>query len=218
MNGTEMTVNFGELLVKDNAEHFHFEATLVCRSGSHILGILAASTHQVELLVLRVLIKRRDDGSAAGLSVVEVSNRFEGFWVQKFSASIFASAYKHGVVICECQTIDLSSVDGLVVQNLTGLEIVVNNTSEVCCDDKALVAGSPNGSSEEVVLASLNFLDLLYVGASAHAIINSGKEVFKVVDTNVGALFMVVHTEEFLVAVSEAHLLGVQAGHAHLSH
>jgi hypothetical protein len=127
--------------------------------------------------------------------------------VEHLGGSILTSGSKHSVVICECQVIDFGSVDGLLVQNLARIKIVVNHMSVVGGNNQRLVAGTPHSSGKQVVFAALNFLDFFDFRANLHALLNSGKEVFEIVNTDVGALFVIIHAEELLIAKSEFYLL-----------
>jgi len=62
MHGTEMSVNISQLVPINHREHLHLESTSICACLRDIFGVLATSSEDVELLVLRVVIERRQDG------------------------------------------------------------------------------------------------------------------------------------------------------------
>jgi hypothetical protein len=108
-------------------------------------------------------------------------------------------------------------VYGLLVQNLARIKVIVNDMSVVGGNNQRLVARTPHSSGKQVVFASLNFLDFFDFGANLHAFLNSGKEVFEIVNADVGAFFVIKHAEELLIAKSEFDLLRVKTWHPNLS-
>ena len=74
VDGTEMTVDLGQLFIKDNIDHFHFESTLCSIGGCHIFGVLASSDDNVEFLMVRVFKNWGDYRGATGLAVIELTN------------------------------------------------------------------------------------------------------------------------------------------------
>lgn len=81
VDGTEMTSDLCEFVVKNNTVKLHVETTFTSSSGGNILSVLTSSTDHVEFLVVRVIKQRTNDGTSDRLSIVEIADFFQSFRV-----------------------------------------------------------------------------------------------------------------------------------------
>lgn len=84
-----MAMDFGELSLEDDAEHFDLEATFFRASQRDFFGILATCCDHVELLVFIVVEEWADCDSSAGLSTILVCSDFlESLRVEELDISV----------------------------------------------------------------------------------------------------------------------------------
>lgn len=81
MDRTEMASNFCKLFVENNTVHLHVETTFTGCGSCHILGVLASSTDEMELLMVGVVKERAENSTSDRLSVGEYANFFKSFRV-----------------------------------------------------------------------------------------------------------------------------------------
>ena len=108
MDGTEVTVDLGELFAENYAVKANLEAASTFVGQRDVSRILAAAHDDVELLeFLRIMEGTDSDGAARFSAKVILADLFEGLGVKKLGVPRPARREEHGVVVRHRELEDL---------------------------------------------------------------------------------------------------------------
>lgn len=206
-----MTLNVGERLIVDYVVKLDLETTCRSAGSSDILGVLTAADEEMELLVLLGVVERAHAARSDRDFALNASNLVEGLRMQKLARAITAASVKHAEVGCEMHREDLGTMHIAHINDLAGLNVVLDQSAAVRAVEDGLVKGTPLEARNEMILGRLNSLNVLQGALLATT---EREHVLGGKDAAEGLVAVIrVGYAEVLITERQLNLVGNDTGH-----